>query len=133
MPQPRIDWPHLQAVLRQTTPYALTGRVQEMVGLVITSRGPESAVGRICEIEMPPPEEPITAEVVGFRQGEVLLMPQGEVRGVRPHARVVLQAQEAMVQVGRISWVGCWMGWGGRSTAKAPSIPAWLTPFMPNP
>jgi flagellum-specific ATP synthase len=100
MPQPRIDWPHLQTVLQQTTPYALTGRVQEMVGLVITSRGPESAVGRICEIEMPPPEEPITAEVVGFRQGEVLLMPQGQVRGVRPHARVVLQAQEAMVQVG---------------------------------
>jgi flagellum-specific ATP synthase len=100
MPQPRIDWAHLQAVLRETTPYALTGRVQEMVGLVITSRGPESAVGRICEIEMPPPEEPITAEVVGFRQGEVLLMPQGEVRGVRPHARVVLQSQEAMVQVG---------------------------------
>jgi flagellum-specific ATP synthase len=71
-----------------------------MVGLVITSRGPESAVGRICEIDMPPPEEPITAEVVGFRQGEVLLMPQGQVRGVRPHARVVLQAREAMVQVG---------------------------------
>ena len=100
MPRPRIDWPHLQTVLQQTTPYALTGRVQEMVGLVISSRGPESAVGRICEIEMPPPEEPITAEVVGFRQGEVLLMPQGQVRGVRPHARVVLQPQEAMVQVG---------------------------------
>jgi flagellum-specific ATP synthase len=97
---PRIDWPHLQTVLQETTPYALTGRVQEMVGLVITSRGPESAVGRICEIEMSPPEESITAEVVGFRQGEVLLMPQGEVRGVRPHARVVLQAREAMVQVG---------------------------------
>ena len=100
MPRPRIDWPHLQTVLQQTMPYALTGRVQEMVGLVISSRGPESAVGRICEIEMPPPEEPITAEVVGFRQGEVLLMPQGQVRGVRPHARVVLQSQEAMVQVG---------------------------------
>lgn len=101
MPQPpRIEWPHLQEALRQTTPYALTGRVQEMVGLVITSRGPESAVGRICKIEMPPPDEPITAEVVGFRQGEVLLMPQGEVRGIRPQARVVLQPREAMVQVG---------------------------------
>jgi flagellum-specific ATP synthase len=49
---------------------------------------------------MPPPEEKITAEVVGFRQGEVLLMPQGEVRGIRPHARVVLQNREAVVQVG---------------------------------
>ena len=58
MPLPqRIDWQRLCTVLRQTTPYALTGRVQEMVGLVITSRGPESAVGRICEIEMPPPRK----------------------------------------------------------------------------
>lgn len=95
-----IDWQHLHEALRQTNPYALTGRVQEMVGLVITSRGPEAAVGRICEIEMPPPEGNITAEVVGFRQGEVLLMPQGEVRGIRPQARVVLQNREAVVQVG---------------------------------
>jgi flagellum-specific ATP synthase len=106
MTQPRIDWPHLKETLRQTTPYALTGRVQEMVGLVITSRGPEGAVGRICEIEMPSPEEPITAEVVGFRQGEVLLMPQGEVRGIRPQARVVLQTGEATVPVGKPSWAG---------------------------
>jgi flagellum-specific ATP synthase len=72
-----------------------------MVGLVITSQGPEGAVGRICEIEMPPPDGSITAEIVGFRQGKVLLMPQGEVRGIRPQARVVLQAQEAMVPVGK--------------------------------
>lgn len=99
--QTRIDWHYVQTALRQTTPYAFIGRVQEMVGLVITSRGPEGAVGRICEIEMPPPEEPITAEVVGFRQGQVLLMPQGEVRGIRPQARVMLQTQEAAVQVGK--------------------------------
>ena len=99
LPTPRIDWPRLMAALGQTSPYSLTGRVQEMVGLVITSRGPEGAVGRICEIEMPP-EEPITAEIVGFRPGEVLLMPQGEVRGIRPQARVVLQPREAVVQVG---------------------------------
>ena len=98
-PQP-INWQRICAVLQQTTPYALTGMVQGMVGLVITSRGPESAVGRICEIEMPPPEEPIPAEVVGFRQEEVLLMPFGDVRGIRPQSRVVLQAREATVPVG---------------------------------
>jgi len=96
----RFDWQHLCDVLRETSPYALVGRVQEMVGLVVTSKGPESAVGQICEIEMPRLEAPITAEVVGFRQGKVLLMPQGEVRGIRPQARVVLQAQEPTVPVG---------------------------------
>ncbi|MFW6122633.1 MAG: FliI/YscN family ATPase [Thermodesulfobacteriota bacterium] len=99
MPPQPINWPHLYSVLQQTSPYALTGLVQGMVGLVITSRGPECAVGRICEIEMPP-DEPITAEVVGFRQDEVLLMPYGEVRGLRPQSRVVLQTQEARVPVG---------------------------------
>ncbi len=99
MPPQPINWPHLYSVLQQTKPYALTGLVQGMVGLVITSRGPECAVGRVCEIEMPP-DEPITAEVVGFRQDEVLLMPYGEVRGLRPQSRVVLQTQEAMVPVG---------------------------------
>ena len=98
-PQP-INWQHLNAVLQQTTPYALTGMVQEMVGLVITSRGPECAVGRICEIEMLPQEEPMAAEVVGFRQGKVLLMPYGEVRGLRPQSRVTLLPREAMVPVG---------------------------------
>lgn len=94
-----INWPHLYAVLEETNPYALTGMVQGMVGLVITSKGPECAVGRICEIEMPP-DKPISAEVVGFRQDEVLLMPYGEVRGLRPQSRVVLQAREATVPVG---------------------------------
>jgi flagellum-specific ATP synthase len=97
----KIDFERLQAVVGQTIPYAFVGRVQEMVGLVITSQGPEGAVGRICEIEMPHPDGPITAEIVGFRQGKVLLMPQGEIRGIRPQARVVLQSQEAVVPVGQ--------------------------------
>jgi len=71
-----------------------------MVGLVISSQGPECAVGRVCTIDLPPPEGAITAEVVGFRQGQVFLMPYGEVRGIRPQARVCLQQQEATVPVG---------------------------------
>jgi flagellum-specific ATP synthase len=95
-----LDWRHLHEDITRLQPYALTGKVRDMVGLVITSRGPESAVGRICRIDLSPGEEAITAEVVGFRQGEVLLMPQGEVRGIRPQARVVLLAREATASVG---------------------------------
>jgi flagellum-specific ATP synthase len=81
-------------------PYSLTGRVQEMVGLVISSRGPQSAVGGVCKVQMPPPQAPILAEVVGFRRREALLMPYGEVRGIRPQARVVLTDRQAAVPVG---------------------------------
>lgn len=71
-----------------------------MVGLVISSQGPECAVGRICTIDLPPPEGTVTAEVVGFRQGQVFLMPYGEVRGIRPQAPVRLEPREAAVPVG---------------------------------
>jgi flagellum-specific ATP synthase len=135
-PTPQIDWARLPAALQQMTPYALSGRVQEMVGLVITSRGPEAAVGRICEIEMPPPEGTITAEIVGFRQGEVLLMPQGEVRGIRPQARVVLQSQEATVQVGDALMGRVMDGLGRMLDDKGPlhnaiSYPLYAKPLNP--
>ena len=97
---PRIDWQHLQEVLAQADTFTLTGQVQEMVGLTIRSRGPHSAVGGVCRIDLPSPHAPIMAEVVGFRQGQVLLMPYGEVRGIRPQARVVLTGRQARVPVG---------------------------------
>lgn len=99
-PQSQIDWTRLQGNLEDTDPYSLTGRVQAMVGLVISSRGPQSAVGGVCRVELPPPRKPILAEVVGFRRQEVLLMPYGEVRGIRPQARVVLTDRQAAVPVG---------------------------------
>src|SRR4030042_366290 len=100
MGKPRVDWELLQGALSEMEPYSLTGRVQEMVGLVISSRGPQSAVGGVCKVQMPPPHSPILAEVVGFRRREVLLMPYGEVRGIRPQARVVLTDRQAEVPVG---------------------------------
>ncbi|MBI4644689.1 MAG: FliI/YscN family ATPase [Deltaproteobacteria bacterium] len=99
--QRQIDWERLQGALGEVEPYSLTGRVQEMVGLVISSRGPQSAVGGVCRVELPPPRRPILAEVVGFRRQEVLLMPYGEVRGIRPQARVVLTDRQAAVPVGQ--------------------------------
>ncbi|MFZ2086945.1 MAG: FliI/YscN family ATPase [Desulfobaccales bacterium] len=132
-PPQRIDWQHLQAVLRQTSPYALIGRVQEMVGLVVTSKGPESAVGQICEIEMPPPEAPIPAEVVGFRQGKVLLMPQGEVRGIRPQAKVVLQAQDPSAKVGESLLGRVLDGLGNPLDGRGPLNTSLTFPLYPKP
>jgi flagellum-specific ATP synthase len=100
MARQNFDWEGLRAALHAVEPYSLTGRVQEMVGLVISSRGPQSAVGGVCKVLMPPPQPPILAEVVGFRRHEVLLMPYGEVRGIRAQSRVVLTDRQATVPVG---------------------------------
>ena len=70
------------------------GRVVRVVGLSIEASGLSLPVGEICYI-FPPgaPEGPgsrrVTAEVVGFREGRLILMPFGEMQGIRPGSLVV--------------------------------------------
>ncbi len=94
-----LDWQSLRAAVQEVEPFCCTGRVEEMVGLVIKSRGPYGPVGAVCRLEMSPPP-PVPAEIVGFRQNQTLLMPHGEVRGLRPGTRVVLNERQALVRVG---------------------------------
>ena len=73
--------------LRHLDPYRLNGRVSELIGLVVESRGPEASVGERCEILVPghrTGRPPLQAEVVGFREGRTLLMPLGDAAGVGP-------------------------------------------------
>ena len=95
-----LDWQLLHRAVTKTEPFANTGQVEEMVGLVIKSRGPHGPVGAVCRIELPPPHPPIPAEIVGFRQNQVLLMPYGDVRGIRPKTRVILNDRQATAPVG---------------------------------
>lgn len=63
------------------------GRVQQVVGLVIESSGPEAKIGDLCAISLPDQTEAF-AEVVGFRGNSVLLMPFDEIVGIGAGNRV---------------------------------------------
>ena len=65
------------------------GRVTQMIGLVIESQGPMAAVGEICQIESQVTGQSTEAEVVGFRDRKLLLMPLGEVQGICPGSEVI--------------------------------------------
>lgn len=67
--------------LSQARRYREFGRVAEVVGLVIESNGPQARIGDLCQVEAG--DAWIPAEVVGFRDERVLLMPLGELAGVR--------------------------------------------------
>lgn len=58
------------------------GRVTQVVGLVVESNGPNARVGDLCYVENTAGER-LAAEVVGFRGDRTLLMPLGEMQGVR--------------------------------------------------
>jgi len=60
----------------------LLGRVSKVVGLLVESRGPEASVGEQVLIRMA--DRTITAEVVGFQDKQVLLMPVENTDGIRP-------------------------------------------------
>ena len=74
--------------LRRADPYRTMGRVAEVIGLVVESTGPEAEVGELCLIGSERREQ-VLAEVVGFRDGRTLLMPLGQLVGIRPGDPVV--------------------------------------------
>lgn len=88
----------LTEVVRATPPYLAVGRVTRITGLMIESLGPRTKVGDRADVDTP--TGPLPAEVVGFRDGRVLLMPLGESRQVGPGARVVAANRPFGVQVG---------------------------------
>lgn len=75
-----------------------TGRVSNVVGLVIGSDGPNVSVGEVCLVENSSKEK-IKAEVVGFKEGKVLLMPLGDMTGVAPGSRVESTGKQLRVSV----------------------------------
>ncbi len=76
------------------------GRVVQVIGLVIESEGPVAAVGEVCRIESARHDGFTLAEVVGFRNHHLLLMPLGELRGIHPGSEVVATGAPMRIAVG---------------------------------
>jgi flagellum-specific ATP synthase len=76
-----------------------SGRVREIVGLLIASDGPAAAVGDFCEIRGSQGRT-VRTQVVGFRDSKVLLMPLEETGGLQPGDTVVARPEAARVEVG---------------------------------
>ncbi|MDF2545837.1 MAG: fliI [Anaerosolibacter sp.] len=76
------------------------GRVSQVIGLTIESNGPAVKLGELCFIYPLKGNLPIKAEVVGFKDSKVLLMPLGEMDGIGPGSRVVATGDALYVNVG---------------------------------
>lgn len=75
------------------------GVVTKVVGLTLEVKGFKPFVGEVCMVDVPG-SQPIVAEVVGFREDVVLLMPYGELTGVCPGCRVEPRRRAFTVRVG---------------------------------
>jgi flagellum-specific ATP synthase len=75
--------------LAQVSPWAVTGKLTRAAGLVLEAVGIKAPVGSVCVISLPNGQS-VDAEVVGFSGDRLLLMPEADVYGVVPGARVSL-------------------------------------------
>ena len=77
-----------------------TGRITKVAGLTIESDGPIATIGELCYIYPYRKPEPIMAEVVGFKDDKILLMPLGDMEGIASGSLVVASGKTLMVNVG---------------------------------
>ena len=75
------------AFLQIAEPMQVSGRVTRVAGLVMEAVGLRLAVGSACTVPLPNGAR-IEAEVVGFDNDRLFLMPQSDVEGVVPGTRV---------------------------------------------
>ena len=75
------------------------GKVVKVVGLTVESIGPAAKLNDLCHIISGNGNQVVNAEVVGFRDDRVLLMPYDNTTGVGPGSRVVNTGSPLMVSV----------------------------------
>jgi flagellum-specific ATP synthase len=97
--QPFSAEKYLNAI-KGVDPIRRTGKVSQIVGLTIEADGPAVNLGEHCLVKVTDRAELLSAEVVGFKAGKVLLMPLGEVAGISPGCEIIATGQNLQVEVG---------------------------------
>ena len=98
---PASPWETYQEIVRKAIPIRRYGQVNQVIGLVIEGLGPAAAIGDICQIQLKGKVDSIPAEVVGFREHKILLMPLGHPRGIQPGDPILPMGIPAQAQVGK--------------------------------
>ncbi|MCB9528917.1 MAG: FliI/YscN family ATPase [Myxococcales bacterium] len=78
---------------------ARTGKVTQVVGLVVEGSVPGARVGGLVEIAVDGQPEPVVAEIVGFRERTALMMPLADIGGIRMGSRITPREGLATVPV----------------------------------
>jgi flagellum-specific ATP synthase len=82
--EPRIE--RLRIAAQDAPKFRLFGQVEKVIGLVIESNGPVASIGHLCYVSTLDGEgnsREVPVEVVGFRGSQTLLMPLGDLSGIK--------------------------------------------------
>jgi len=88
-------------VINRADTIKVNGRVNDVIGLVIVSSGPNVSLGEICSIVDNDGNEVCKTEVVGFKEGKVLSIALGEVRKISPSCEIIASGRTFSIGVGK--------------------------------
>lgn len=94
-----LDLTPYKEALKGAEPLRVYGKIDEITGVLIKATGLKVSIGEACKIYSDQ-QPPLDAEVVGFRDGKVLLMAIGELSGIKPGSRVFSVGKKVSVTVG---------------------------------
>jgi len=82
-----LDLSRFRKAITHLNPLSISGRVVQVVGLTVETMGLNCQIGEICVIQNGS-QELLLAEVIGFRNKHMLLMPLGNMDGIQPDSLV---------------------------------------------
>lgn len=95
-----IDFAKYHQAVDEAELVKVIGKVVQVVGLIIEAQVGGVSVGDICSIRIEKDKREAYAEVVGFREKRVLLMPLGSTAGISPGAQVTATGSPLKIKVG---------------------------------
>lgn len=96
----KIDVKKYTTAIKNANPIKMYGRVTQVIGLTIESVGPNAKIGDVCHVFSHDRKQYVKAEVVGFKDNKVLLMPLGELGAIGPGCDVVNTGDSLKIKIG---------------------------------
>ncbi|NLN39995.1 MAG: flagellar protein export ATPase FliI [Smithella sp.] len=101
MSEAAVNLSRYEAILKRINPICVNGKVTEIIGLMVQGNGPAASIGEVCGIVPVKSDVPVEAEVVGFKNGRVLLMPLESIQGLGPGCKIISMGHKAGIGVGK--------------------------------
>lgn len=90
----------IQDTLAKEDFYTYIGKVKRISGMMIEATGSKYKIGEVCEISTDTAGKKVRAEVVGFNDGRVLLMPYEDIKGIGLGNSVISTKNKLKIPVG---------------------------------
>ena len=92
-------------LLNEIEPVKFSGKVKKVVGVTIEGTGPPAELGELCRIHIidnkNDKKRVLDAEVVGFKEDGIILMPYGDISGISQGCEIIGTGKTMEIPVGR--------------------------------